>query len=131
MDADAPPPILLPCAICTRTFMPQSLEKHARICERAAVKKRKPFDSAKQRIQGTELAEFLPKQETRRHQDEKRRTVSPTWKKTHDDFLRVIQEARGEVSFFTFLESAVFAINIARNYILFPKLSFLHIKGNQ
>lgn len=27
------------------------------------MKKRKPFDSAKQRIQGTELAEFLPKQQ--------------------------------------------------------------------
>ncbi|XP_032672809.1 uncharacterized protein LOC116844843 isoform X2 [Odontomachus brunneus] len=96
-EEDAPPPILLPCAICARTFMPQSLEKHTRICERTAVKKRKPFDSAKQRIQGTELAEFLPKQETRRHQDERSRTISPTWKKTHDDFLRVIREARGEV----------------------------------
>ncbi|XP_067215945.1 uncharacterized protein [Linepithema humile] len=93
---DAPPPILLPCAICARTFMPQSLEKHARICERAASKKRKPFDSAKQRIQGTELAEFLPKPETRRyHQDE--RNSRPSWKKTHDDFLRTIREARGEV----------------------------------
>ncbi|XP_018406771.1 PREDICTED: uncharacterized protein LOC108782877 isoform X2 [Cyphomyrmex costatus] len=95
MDADAPPPILLPCAICARTFMPQSLEKHTRICERAAAKKRKPFDSAKQRIQGTELAEFQPKQEIRRHhQDERSRS---TWKKTHDDFLRTIREARGDV----------------------------------
>ncbi|KYN06700.1 Succinate dehydrogenase [ubiquinone] flavoprotein subunit, mitochondrial, partial [Cyphomyrmex costatus] len=92
---DAPPPILLPCAICARTFMPQSLEKHTRICERAAAKKRKPFDSAKQRIQGTELAEFQPKQEIRRHhQDERSRS---TWKKTHDDFLRTIREARGDV----------------------------------
>ncbi|KAL6260743.1 hypothetical protein P5V15_008266 [Pogonomyrmex californicus] len=95
-EEDAPPPFLLPCAICARTFMPQSLEKHARICERAAAKKRKPFDSAKQRIQGTELAEFLPKQEVRRHhQDEK--TARSSWKKTHDDFLRTIREARGEV----------------------------------
>ncbi|XP_036142850.1 uncharacterized protein LOC105833680 [Monomorium pharaonis] len=95
-EEDAPPSILLPCAICARTFMPQSLEKHARICERAAAKKRKPFDSAKQRIQGTELAEFLPKQEVRRHhQDE--RTIRSSWKKTHDDFLRTIREARGDV----------------------------------
>lgn len=95
MDADAPPPILLPCAICARTFMPQSLEKHSRICERAATKKRKPFDSAKQRIQGTELAEFLPKQEPRRHHQDEKTTSS--WKKTHDDFLRTIREARGEI----------------------------------
>lgn len=95
MDADAPPPILLPCAICARTFMPQSLEKHARICERAVAKKRKPFDSAKQRIQGTELAEFLPKQEPRRHYQDER--IRSSWKKTHDDFLRTIREARGEI----------------------------------
>ncbi|XP_020294186.1 uncharacterized protein LOC109859896 [Pseudomyrmex gracilis] len=94
-EEDAPP-ILLPCAICARTFMPQSLEKHARICERAAAKKRKPFDSAKQRIQGTELAEFLPKQETRRHQDERIASRS-SWKKNHDEFLRTIREARGEL----------------------------------
>ncbi|XP_072765032.1 uncharacterized protein [Anoplolepis gracilipes] len=94
-EEDAPPPILLPCAICGRTFMPQSLEKHTRICQRTATKKRKPFDSAKQRIQGTELAEFLPKQEPWRHQDEK--TTISSWKKTHDDFLRTIREARGEV----------------------------------
>ncbi|KAM0735867.1 Zinc finger C2HC domain-containing protein 1A [Formica fusca] len=95
-EEDALPPILLPCAICARTFTPQSLEKHTRICERSATKKRKPFDSAKQRIQGTELAEFLPRQEPRRHyQDEK--TTKSSWKKTHDDFLRTIREARGEV----------------------------------
>ncbi|KAG5311365.1 ZC21A protein, partial [Acromyrmex insinuator] len=95
MDADAPSPILFPCAICARTFTSQSLEKHTRICERAAAKKRKPFDSAKQRIQGTELAEFQPKQEIRRHQQDER--SRSTWKKTHDDFLRTIREARGDV----------------------------------
>ncbi|XP_012287554.1 uncharacterized protein LOC105703612 isoform X2 [Orussus abietinus] len=94
---DDVPPILLPCAICARTFKPQSLEKHARICERTAVKRRKPFDSAKQRIQGTELAEFLPKQEKKRpyHED---RTCKPSssWKQTHDEFLRAIRAARGD-----------------------------------
>jgi hypothetical protein len=98
MDADAlSPTILLPCAICARTFLPQSLEKHARICERSTAKKRKPFDSAKQRIQGTELAEFMPKQEVRRHHQNERTTTRSSWKKTHDDFLRTIREARGEV----------------------------------
>lgn len=50
-----------PCGVCGRKFNLSSLPKHERICERTAAKKRKPFDSAKQRIQGTELAEFLPK----------------------------------------------------------------------
>ncbi|XP_078045424.1 uncharacterized protein LOC144474453 [Augochlora pura] len=89
------PSALLPCAFCARTFMPQSLEKHTRICEQTASKRRKPFDSAKQRIQGTELAEFLPKQEKRRQtQDDRNRS---TWKQTHDDFLRQIRAARNEI----------------------------------
>lgn len=53
------PLILLPCAICGRTFKPEVLSKHTTVCERQHTKKRKKFDSAKQRIQGTELAEFL------------------------------------------------------------------------
>ncbi|CAD1478199.1 unnamed protein product, partial [Heterotrigona itama] len=99
MDTDVPP-VLLPCAICARTFMPQSLEKHSRICERSANKKRKPFDSAKQRIQGTELAEFLPRQERskrRRSPDDKSSKPGSTWKQTHDDFLRAIRAARNEI----------------------------------
>ncbi|CAL7946937.1 unnamed protein product [Xylocopa violacea] len=96
-EADVPP-ILLPCAICARTFMPQSLEKHSKICERSATKKRKPFDSAKQRIQGTELAEFLPRQEKKRHSsDDRSSKPKSTWKQTHDDFLQAIRAARNEI----------------------------------
>ncbi|XP_076282660.1 uncharacterized protein LOC143210068 [Lasioglossum baleicum] len=92
------PPILQPCAICARTFKPQSLEKHTKICEQTACKKRKPFDSAKQRIQGTELAEFLPRQEKRRYtQDDRSGGHKSSWKQTHDDFLRQIRAARSEI----------------------------------
>ncbi|XP_034182119.2 uncharacterized protein LOC117605204 isoform X2 [Osmia lignaria lignaria] len=95
--------ILQPCAICARTFKPQSLEKHSKICERAANKKRKPFDSSKQRIQGTELAEFLPKQEKKRYVSEDRlsKPAEPTWKQNHDEFLRAIRAARNEITDFT------------------------------
>lgn len=103
------PSELLPCAICARTFKPQSLEKHTVICERSSVKKRKPFDSAKQRIQGTELAEFLPKETTKRktYQTEDRTTNNKgSWKQTHDEFLQAIRAARGEtVSFNVFFLS--------------------------
>ncbi|XP_015186817.1 PREDICTED: myb-like protein A [Polistes dominula] len=95
MEGDANE-VLLPCAICGRTFMPRSLEKHSKICERAAIKKRKPFDSAKQRIQGTDLAEFLPRQEKKRYSNEEKRKSS--WKETHDDFLRTIRAARNETA---------------------------------
>ncbi|KFM71747.1 Protein FAM164A, partial [Stegodyphus mimosarum] len=37
------------CAICQRTFRPDALERHQKICEKNATKKRKVFDSSKQR----------------------------------------------------------------------------------
>ncbi|KAL4703547.1 hypothetical protein ACJJTC_010167 [Scirpophaga incertulas] len=52
---------LLPCQVCGRTFLPQSLAKHAKICEKMAIKKRKTFDSSRQRREGTDLEQFLPK----------------------------------------------------------------------
>ncbi|XP_026321295.1 protein PF14_0175-like isoform X5 [Hyposmocoma kahamanoa] len=65
------PQPLLPCPVCCRTFVPQSLSKHVKICEKMAVKKRKTFDSSRQRREGlsashgvdggTDLEQFLPK----------------------------------------------------------------------
>ncbi|XP_052563207.1 uncharacterized protein LOC120425311 isoform X4 [Culex pipiens pallens] len=52
---------LQPCPICARNFVPTSLVKHIAICERMQSKKRKPFDSSRQRREGTELASYLPK----------------------------------------------------------------------
>ncbi|XP_063708206.1 dual specificity protein kinase splB isoform X2 [Culicoides brevitarsis] len=51
---------LVPCPICTRKFVPESLTKHVGICEKMAMKKRKVFDSSRQRIEGTELASYRP-----------------------------------------------------------------------
>ncbi len=50
----------IPCQFCNRKFAPEILVKHSNVCEKTLNKKRKTFDSAKQRIQGTELAEFAP-----------------------------------------------------------------------
>ena len=52
---------LQPCQICNRSFIPSTLQKHKIICEKMATKKRKPFDSSRQRREGTDLADFLPK----------------------------------------------------------------------
>ncbi|XP_022823271.1 uncharacterized protein LOC111354172 isoform X6 [Spodoptera litura] len=67
----AAPLPLLPCAVCGRTFVPQSLAKHVKICEKMTVKKRKTFDSSRQRREGliaangansgTDLEQYLPK----------------------------------------------------------------------
>lgn len=43
------------CPVCSRKFSPESLMKHVIICEKINTKKRKPFDSAVQRLHGTEF----------------------------------------------------------------------------
>lgn len=43
---------LSPCLVCGRTFVPQSLAKHMKICEKMTIKKRKTFDSSRQRREG-------------------------------------------------------------------------------
>ncbi|KAG6443238.1 uncharacterized protein PF11_0213 isoform X2 [Manduca sexta] len=68
-EPSAPLP-LMPCLVCGRTFVPQSLAKHVKICEKMTVKKRKTFDSSRQRREGmkatnsntgTDLEQYLPK----------------------------------------------------------------------
>ncbi|XP_049875629.1 probable cyclin-dependent serine/threonine-protein kinase DDB_G0292550 isoform X3 [Pectinophora gossypiella] len=69
-EPSAPLP-LMPCPVCSRTFVPQSLAKHVKICEKMTVKKRKTFDSSRQRREGsrltaissngTDLEQYLPK----------------------------------------------------------------------
>jgi hypothetical protein len=44
---------LEPCTHCGRTFNPESLKKHERICERTQIKTRQVFNSGKQRAEGT------------------------------------------------------------------------------
>lgn len=46
------------CASCGRTFNEIAYNKHVKICKKVFVNKRKPFDSAKHRIQGTDLEMF-------------------------------------------------------------------------
>nr|CAD7394040.1 unnamed protein product [Timema cristinae] len=89
------PPLLLPCAVCCRTFRPESLAKHAKICEKNATKRRKTFDSSKQRIQGTDLAEFLPILHAVKKTDKSpvKKTQSK-WKEKHMEFVRAIRAAR-------------------------------------
>lgn len=58
----------IPCQFCGRKFAPESLSKHSNVCEKTSSKKRKTFDSAKQRIQGTELAEFAPTDHIKRYE---------------------------------------------------------------
>ncbi|XP_048482508.1 putative uncharacterized protein DDB_G0287457 isoform X3 [Plutella xylostella] len=70
---EPPGPLTLSsCPVCGRTFVPESLFKHVKICEKMAAKKRKTFDSSRQRREGlsatngvinngTDLEQYLPK----------------------------------------------------------------------
>ncbi|XP_012518553.1 PREDICTED: zinc finger C2HC domain-containing protein 1A [Propithecus coquereli] len=51
---------LLPCKICGRTFFPVALKKHGPICQKTATKKRKTFDSSRQRAEGTDIPTVKP-----------------------------------------------------------------------
>lgn len=61
------PLVLLPCTTCGRTFRPEALAKHVKVCEKTLMKKRKAFDSAKQRLQGTEVESFPAPKTTKNH----------------------------------------------------------------
>jgi len=54
---EIPPPNLRLdlCPVCSRKFAPETLMKHVIICEKINTKKRKPFDSSRQRLNGTEF----------------------------------------------------------------------------
>lgn len=47
-----------PCAYCGRRFASDRIDKHEEVCARMSAKKTKVFDARKQRLQGTEAAQF-------------------------------------------------------------------------
>ncbi|XP_021948990.1 uncharacterized protein LOC110846518 [Folsomia candida] len=61
--------ILLPCIICNRTFSPDALERHSKVCTKVNVKTpykpdRGKFDSTEQRKKGTKVEYFIPPPDT-------------------------------------------------------------------
>jgi hypothetical protein len=91
---------LLPCNTCGRTFFPLPLKKHVPICEKNSVKKRKIFDSLKQRVEGTDLAQFHQKTYLKR-QESIPKAVEPKpkkpsqWEENHKKLVDAIRSAKG------------------------------------
>ncbi|KAF3703468.1 Zinc finger C2HC domain-containing protein 1A [Channa argus] len=86
-----PPPVedLVQCNICKRSFLPKVLEKHTKICQKSAAKKRKVFDSSRQRAEGTDipvLKPIKPKAEPPKKPS--------NWRKKHEDFISTIRAAK-------------------------------------
>ncbi|KAL8589143.1 hypothetical protein ACOMHN_052481 [Nucella lapillus] len=80
-----------PCRICERQFFKESLAKHENICAKNAAKKRKVFDSSKQRADGTEVTHRQLKQ------TKKKEVAAPktNWRAQHEDFINTVRAARG------------------------------------
>uniref|UniRef100_A0A8C7ZM89 Zinc finger C2HC domain-containing protein 1A n=1 Tax=Oryzias sinensis TaxID=183150 RepID=A0A8C7ZM89_9TELE len=75
---------------CSRKFS-IDLEKHAKICQKTATKKRKVFDSSRQRAEGTDIPVLKPiKPKVSGQPDQKQ----SNWRKKHEDFIATIRAAK-------------------------------------
>ncbi|XP_051266953.1 zinc finger C2HC domain-containing protein 1A isoform X2 [Dicentrarchus labrax] len=80
---------LVQCNTCKRCFFPKVLEKHAKICHKSTTKRRKVFDSSRQRAEGTDiptLKPIKPKAEPPKKPS--------NWRKKHEDFIATIRAAK-------------------------------------
>ncbi|XP_040524964.1 zinc finger C2HC domain-containing protein 1B [Gallus gallus] len=80
---------LVPCRICGRQFAPDVLMRHEPICKKVFNKKRKPFNSFKQRLQGTDIG-TVKRQPPLKNQPVKK----SNWRQHHADFINAIQSAK-------------------------------------
>ncbi|XP_035537985.1 zinc finger C2HC domain-containing protein 1A isoform X2 [Morone saxatilis] len=89
-DSDVPSAEeLVQCNTCKRCFFPKVLEKHAKICQKSTTKRRKVFDSSRQRAEGTDiptLKPIKPKAEPPKKPS--------NWRKKHEDFIATIRAAK-------------------------------------
>ena len=99
MSATLMPLSLCPC--CGRSFHPDVIDRHSKICQKNQIKslKRKTFDSSKMRAKDTDIGKiqdelkFVPS-----HMKEKTKLPmkKSNWKAKHDDFIKTIRSARGD-----------------------------------
>ena len=79
----------LQCNFCSRNFLAERLEKHAKICKKVSNKSRKTFDSSKQRLEGIESS---PRKSNMNYREIKK--PKSNWKQNHEDFIRSIRAAK-------------------------------------
>ncbi|XP_056155556.1 zinc finger C2HC domain-containing protein 1A isoform X2 [Lampris incognitus] len=81
---------LVPCNICGRRFFSKVLKKHTSICQKAANKRRKVFDSSRQRAEGTDITTIKPI----KPKAEPPKKPS-NWRRKHEEFIATIRAAKG------------------------------------
>ncbi|KAK2162639.1 hypothetical protein LSH36_95g08022 [Paralvinella palmiformis] len=86
---------LIPCDICGRNFNPDALQRHVPICSKNNAKRRKTFDSSKQRIEGTEIKQFHKNSKTRQPQVQPQAAKKGDWRRKHEEFISAIRNAKG------------------------------------
>lgn len=87
---------MLPCLVCNRSFRPSLLQRHSAICEKNAKKRKVPFDSSKQRREGTEMAAYLPTVKKTQDVYSDIGKSKKNWKAKHEELIRAVKTARGE-----------------------------------
>ncbi|CAI6347987.1 unnamed protein product [Macrosiphum euphorbiae] len=87
---------LLPCIICNRSFRPSLLQRHSTICQKNAKKRKVPFDSSKQRREGTDMAAYLPHMKKAQDAYIGIENSKKNWKAKHEELVRAVKAARGE-----------------------------------
>lgn len=78
------------CAYCHRKFASDRIQKHEQICSRMSSKKKHVFDASKQRLQGTEAAQFVSKS---KNKDEPKPKPSK-FKQEHEKLVEALRAAR-------------------------------------
>uniref|UniRef100_A0A8C2XIS4 Zinc finger C2HC domain-containing protein 1A n=1 Tax=Cyclopterus lumpus TaxID=8103 RepID=A0A8C2XIS4_CYCLU len=72
--------------------------KHAKICQKSATKKRKVFDSSRQRAEGTDLPTLKPLKPKSQSSSSTGKAEPPkkpsNWRKKHEDFIATIRAAK-------------------------------------
>ncbi|XP_077410900.1 zinc finger C2HC domain-containing protein 1A isoform X2 [Vanacampus margaritifer] len=93
-DDEEPHPVgeLSQCNTCKRMFFPKVLVKHAKICEKSASKRRRVFDSSRQRAAGTDIPTLKPL----KPKAEPPKKPS-NWRKKHEDFLAAIKASKASM----------------------------------
>ncbi|XP_013398954.1 zinc finger C2HC domain-containing protein 1A isoform X2 [Lingula anatina] len=95
---------LSPCNICGRTFMPESLARHEKICAKNASKSRKVFVSGKQRAAGSDIPmdKIVKPGEVPSHESPASKSgknmggpKKSNWRAQHQEFVKNIRNARG------------------------------------
>lgn len=81
---------LVECPLCNRRFAADRIAKHQTVCKKIATNPKKVFDASKQRLAGTEAAQFYNKNK----QKSQHAAPKSNWRQTHEDFIKSIRNAK-------------------------------------